>query len=236
MSWQEKAKLRAAVEAVKHVKSGHIVGLGSGTTAAYAVRQLGKKVREEGIDVLGVPTSYQASFLAAEEKIPLTTLNEHPQLDLAIDGADQINKNLALIKGGGAALTREKIVGSTAKRFIIIADETKLVSKIGLGYPLPVEVIPFSALSVIKKLKEFCKSVKVREGTGKVGPITTDNGGFILDASFRGIAKPGELEMRIKKIPGVVECGLFVNLVHMAYLGKKNGEVLKLTKPRRTIS
>ena len=141
MSWREEAKKKVAWKAVELVKDGWIVGLGSGSTAAYAIFFLGKRVKEEKLDVLVVPTSYQAFFLAVKEKIPVTSLDEHPKLNLTIDGADEVDKNLNMIKGGGAALTREKIVGFASEKYVIIIDETKLVDKLGLNMPIPLSLI-----------------------------------------------------------------------------------------------
>ncbi|MEM3736592.1 MAG: ribose 5-phosphate isomerase A [Candidatus Bathyarchaeia archaeon] len=230
MSWLEEAKRRAAEEAVKHVRDGYVLGLGTGTTAQYAIREIGRRIREEGIRVLCVPTSYQAFFLAIQERIPITTLDEHPRLDLAIDGADQIDESLNLIKGGGAALTREKIVGSVAKEYIIVADETKLVETLGLNHPIPLEILPFARAPVFEELKKFCNTLKLREGVGKAGPVVSDNGNFIVDADCGFIKRPKELEERFKKIPGVIESGLFVGMADMVYVGKKDGSVEKLVK------
>lgn len=230
MSWTAEAKRKAAEKAVGHVKDGYIIGLGTGTTAKYAIQELGRRIREEGIRVLCVPTSHQTFFSAIQEHIALTTLDEHPTLDLAIDGADQIDKNLDLIKGGGAALAREKIVGFAAKEYIVIADETKLVEKLGVKHPVPIEVLPFAKALVLKELGEFCESLRLREGVGKAGPVITDNGNFIVDAFCGAIEKPRELEARFKKIPGIVETGLFIDMANIAYVGMGDGKVARLTR------
>ena len=229
--WREKAKFSAAKKAVEEVKDGFVIGLGSGSTTAYAIKEIGKRVREEGIRILGVPTSTQAYILAIENKIPVTTLNEHPSLDLTIDGADQIDKNLNMIKGMGAALTREKIVASASKKLVIIADETKLVEHLGENnHPVPVEVIPFSLLPVMQKIKKLGGVPQLREGIKKLGPIITDNGNFILDVSFGKIENPENLNLKLKIIPGVVETGLFIKLAQTAYIGKADGTVTKISK------
>lgn len=219
LGWREEAKKRAALEAVKHVKNGNIVGLGSGSTAAYAIEQLGEKIRQEKIQILGVPTSYQALMLAIRCGVTITTLDEHPQLDLAIDGADQVDSELNLIKGMGGALTREKIVASAAKQFIVVADETKLANKLGTNQAVPVEVLPFALSPFIMKMREMGGKPVVREGESKVGPMVTDNGNFIVDVDFGPIAAPEELDSRLKLVPGVVETGLFVKMANIIYVG-----------------
>jgi ribose 5-phosphate isomerase A len=219
LGWREAAKQKAAHEAVKHVQNGHIVGLGSGSTAAYAIEQLGERVRREKLQILGVPTSYQALMLAAHCGIPITTLDEHSHLDVAIDGADQVDNALNLIKGMGGALTREKIVASAASQFIVIADETKLVKKLGTDHPVPVEVLPFALSPSLAKMHEMNGQPIVRDAKGKVGPLVTDNGNFIVDVDFGPIDNPAALNSRLKLIPGVVETGLFVGMTQIGYIG-----------------
>lgn len=219
MSWREEAKKRAALEAVKLVQNGSIVGLGSGSTIAYAIQEIGRKIREESLKVLGIPTSYQASMLAVESGVPLTTLNEHPKPDLAIDGADQIDPQLNLIKGMGGALTQEKVVDSTARRLVIIADETKMVERLGTNQPVPLEILPFALAPVTLKVQEVGGKPVLREGKGKVGPVVTDNGNFILDVDFGPITEPKELNLKLKSIPGVIETGLFIELADTVYVG-----------------
>jgi ribose 5-phosphate isomerase A len=225
-NWQEEAKKAVAKEAVEHVKNGSVIGLGSGTTVAYAVEELGKR----HLQILAVPSSYQAFLLAAQHHIPVTTLDEHPRLDLTIDGADQVEtKTLNMIKGMGGALTREKIVAAASKKNIIIIDKTKLAPKLGMKQPVPVEVLPFALATVKVKLQALKGKPKLREGNGKVGPVVTDNGNFILDTDF-GIIKDAEkLNTQIKSIPGVVETGLFLNIATLVYVGTEK-RVDKLTK------
>jgi len=221
VSWREQAKKGAALEAVKHVKDGFILGLGSGSTAAYAIQEVGKRVKQEGLHVLGVPTSYQAYMLAIHSGVPTTTLDEHPQIDLAIDGADQIDTRLNLIKGMGGALTREKIVASAARQFIVAADETKLTEKLGTEHPVPVEVLPFASSTVASKLMKIGGKVVLRESKGKIGPVVTDNGNFILDVDFGPINNLKELNFQLKSIPGVVETGLFIDMADIVYVGRQ---------------
>lgn len=222
--WIEKAKKNAACEAVKHVKDGFVVGLGSGSTAAYAIEEMGKRIKREKLRVIGVPTSYQAFLLAVKHGIPITTLEEHSTLDLTIDGADQIDKELNLIKGMGGALVREKIIASASKKLVIVADETKKVKTLGeKNHPVPIEVIPIAASVVMCKLREIRGNPIIREGIKKVGPVVTDNGNIILDTNFGLIRKPAELECELKMISGIVETGLFVKMANMVYLGKRSG-------------
>ncbi|MDI6905743.1 MAG: ribose 5-phosphate isomerase A [Candidatus Bathyarchaeia archaeon] len=219
--WVEKAKKNVALDAVKHVKDGFVVGLGSGSTVAYAIEEIGHKIRREKLHVLGVPTSYQSFMLAIKHGIPITTLEEHPILDLTIDGADQIDDELNLIKGMGGALTREKIVAFASKKLVIVADERKKVKFLGENnHPLPIEVLLFAAQLVMLKIREIGGKSVLREGKGKVGPVITDNGNVIIDSNFGLIHKPAELELKLKSIPGVVETGLFVKMADIVYIGK----------------
>lgn len=231
MGWREEAKKRAALEALKHLKDGFTLGLGSGSTAAYAIREIGRKIQQEGLRISGIPTSYQALLLAVDCGIPLTTLNEHPKLDLTIDGADQIDEALNMIKGMGGALTREKIIASASRQLVIVADETKLVKKLGTNHPVPVEALPFSLPTVLSKVREMGGRPVLREGRGKVGPVVTDNGNFIVDVDFGVINAPKELNSRLNLIPGVVETGLFIEMANIIYVGKPSS-VEKLERKR----
>jgi ribose 5-phosphate isomerase A len=220
----ENAKKKAASEALKHIKDDFIIGLGSGSTAAYAIEGIGDKIKRDDLHILAVPTSYQAFMLAVKHEIPVTTLEEHPKLDLTIDGADQLDKKLNLIKGMGGALTREKIVASASKKLVIVADENKKVKVLGeKNHPVPLEVIPFATKPIMLKIREMNGTPVLREGKGKVGPIITDNGNVLVDASFGLIQAPSELERRLKNIPGIVETGLFIEMANIAYIGKISG-------------
>jgi ribose 5-phosphate isomerase A len=221
--WIERAKKAAALEAMKQIEDGFTIGLGSGSTTAYAIEELGNRIRKERLRVLGVPTSYQSFMLAIKQGVPTTTLEEHPSLDVAIDGADQIDSHLNLIKGMGGALAREKIVASASKKFIIIADETKKVKLLGQNdQPIPIEALQFAAAFVISKIRQLGGTAILREGKGKVGPIVTDNGNIITDAHFGIIQNPDELERKLKALPGVVETGLFINMADVVYLGTRS--------------
>ena len=226
-------KKKVALEAVKKVKDGFIVGLGSGSTAAFAIKALGERTKRENLSILGVPTSYQAFLLAVKHGIAVTTLEEHPEINVTIDGADQIDAELNLIKGMGAALAREKIVALASKQNIIIADESKKVKILGEnGHPVPIEVLPFAISVVRRRIAAMDGKPILREGKGKVGPVITDNGNAIIDASFGPIDNVAELEKRLKMIPGVVESGLFVGLADLVYLGTPS-DVEKIERKRK---
>jgi ribose 5-phosphate isomerase A len=222
------AKRLAGEAAAELVKSGMVVGLGTGSTVAWTIKRLGERVKEEGLDFLGIPTSFQAENLAIASGIMLTTLNSHPVLDLAIDGADQVDANLFVIKGGGAAHTREKVVACSARRFVIVADESKYVPK--LTWPVPVEVLPFAFRLVEKRLTELGGKPVLRLGKMKDGPVITDNGNFVMDVDFGVIEDPRGLAANISPIPGVVEHGIFDNLNEL-YLARA-GRVEKIGRRR----
>ena len=229
----QEAKRNAALAAIKHVKDGFIVGLGSGSTAAFAIEALGERVKREKLRVMGIPTSYQAFLLAVECGVPVTSLDEHPDVDVTIDGADQVTPELYLIKGMGAALAREKIVAAASKLNIVIADEHKKVKLLGAkGQGVPVEVLPFAIALVKRKITAAGGKPVLREGKGKLGPTITDNGNAILDSYFGEIPAPAELNVKVKMIPGVVETGFFVGLTDIAYVGTA-GAVEKIEKSRR---
>ncbi|MHC1585932.1 MAG: ribose 5-phosphate isomerase A, partial [Candidatus Hecatellaceae archaeon] len=194
------------------MRNGQILGLGSGRTVSHVIAELGRRVKEEGLNILCVPSSYQAMMEALQAGLKLTDLYEHHQLDLTLDGADEVDSSLNLTKGGGAALAREKILASASKRYIIVVDEGKLVEKLGLRKPIPVEVLPFAAPMVKARLEEKYGRVEFREGSGKLGPTVTDNGNFILDVYTGPLEKPEKFEVEVKRMPGVVEVGIFTGL------------------------
>ncbi|WHY86557.1 ribose-5-phosphate isomerase RpiA [Neobacillus novalis] len=195
-------------KAVEYVKDGMVVGLGTGSTVFHTISKLGKLV-EEGLSIKGIPTSIQTEKLAKEVGIPLVTFNEIEQIDLAIDGADEVDDDFNLIKGGGGALLREKIIAKAAKSFIVIADPHKRVNKLG-SFPLPVEVVPFGYEMTMKHIQNLGCSPQLRQNKG--APFLTDNGNYIIDCIFPIIGQPGELEKNMNLIPGVVENGLFVGM------------------------
>jgi ribose 5-phosphate isomerase A len=217
---QTSLKQAAGELAAQLVKNNMVVGIGTGSTAAYATKELGRRVAS-GLKILGVPTSYQSAFLAAENGIPLTTLDEHPVPDIAIDGADQIAKFFA-IKGGGAAHTREKIVALSAEKFVIVADESK-VSEV-LNHPVPLEVLPFARKLVEKQVAGLGGKAQVRMGVKKEGPVISDNGNFIIDADFGKIDDPYSLDDALSHCTGIVEHGIFTS-VNVVFIGKKDGTV-----------
>jgi len=226
----QEEKRKAALEAVKHVKDGFIVGLGSGSTAAFAIEALGERIKREKLCVMGIPTSYQAFLLAVQSGIPITTLDEHPQINMTIDGADQVTPELNLIKGMGAAMAREKIVAAASDLNIIIVDEKKKVKLLGENNQVvPIEVLPFAISLAKRKIVDAGGKPILREGKGKLGPVITDNGNAILDSYFGEIMRPGELEVKMKMIPGVIETGFFVGLTDIAYVGTREA-VEKLEK------
>jgi ribose 5-phosphate isomerase A len=191
------------------VKDGMVVGLGTGSTVAWTIQRVGKMV-EDGLDILCVATSYQAEALAISCGIPMTSLSQHPLLDLAIDGADQIDRNLVTIKGGGAAHFREKVVSASAKRFVIVADSSKYVN--ALDAPIPLEVLPLAAKLVERRVRELGGTPILRQAMMKDGPVITDNGNFLIDADFGIIEDPARLAFLLCAVPGVVEHGLFDNV------------------------
>lgn len=224
MSWVEQAKRRAAEAAATLVESGTVIGLGSGSTAAYFIRTIGSRLQSGELkDILGVPTSHQTTAEAVGAGVPLTSLDEHPELDLSVDGADQINEGLEAIKGGGGALLREKVVASASKRYIIIADERKLTQRLGEGCPLPLEVLPFSLGPVLRGVENMGANAITRISQRKQEPVVTDNGNFIVDADFGYIEDPWRIEKELKAVPGVLETGMFLGYADLAYIGTPEG-------------
>lgn len=217
--------------AAAKVKSASIVGLGTGSTTAFAIQFLGERLKSGDLtDIKGVPTSFQASVLGKKHGIPLTTLDEIDHIDIAIDGADEVDPHQNLIKGGGAAHTREKVVDSLAKQFIVVVDSSKLVDKLGTTFPLPVEVLPMAIAPVTKALIELGGTPELRMGIKKDGPVISDQGNMILDVKFTAIDDPAALEKIINNIPGVLENGLFVGVATEVLIGEvKDGKATILT-------
>ncbi|WP_269623645.1 ribose-5-phosphate isomerase RpiA [Prochlorococcus marinus] len=228
MDLQNQMKQAVAKAAVDQIKNGMILGLGSGSTAALMIEALAAKIKSGEIkDVVGVTTSFQGEVLSSELGIPLKSLSSVSEIDLAIDGADEVDPKFQLIKGGGACHVQEKLVAALAKKFIVVVDSTKLVNKLNLDFKLPVEVLPSAWKQVQKTLINLGGEGNLRMAQKKAGPIVTDQGNLILDFTFRnGIDKPELLESQINNIPGVLENGLFVNLTDEVLVGKvENGEV-----------
>ncbi|HDO19595.1 MAG TPA: ribose-5-phosphate isomerase RpiA [Thermoplasmatales archaeon] len=219
---REDLKKMAAEKAVDYIEDGMVVGIGTGSTVEYFIPKLGEKLRKEKLDIVGIPTSHRSKVLAKEHGIPLSTLTEHPKIDLTIDGADEVDPSLNLIKGGGGALTREKIVAYASEREIIIVDESKLVQKLGMSFPLPIEVIPFGWYPTKLKIEEkFGCTAELRREDDR--PYTSDNMNYILDCEFPGIEEPERVEIELNSIPGVVETGLFIGLADMVIVGSREG-------------
>jgi len=208
--------------AIKEVKSDMVLGLGSGSTAALMIKSLADEIRSGKLkNIRGVATSFQSEVLALELDIPLIDLASLSQIDLAIDGADEVDPGFQLIKGGGACHVREKLVASKANKLLIVVDETKLVQNLNQSFPLPVEVLPNAWKQVKDEISEMNGSSSLRMATKKAGPVVTDQGNLILDVLFNdGIKNPKDIEMRINNIPGVLENGLFVDLTDKVLVGK----------------
>ena len=225
----DQAKRVAARRAVDFVEDGMRVGLGTGSTAAWMVRSLAEVVREEGMMITTVATSTRTAELAREVGLTVTTLDEVRWLDLTIDGADELDAGLNLIKGGGGALLQEKIVATASDRMIVIADPSKAVDALG-AFPLPVEVVPFGWRTTMALIEEMLSNLEVegrevaRRGT-EAEPFRTDEGNFILDLHLRRIPNPGQLSLVLNQIPGVVENGLFLDICDLAILGHADGTV-----------
>jgi ribose 5-phosphate isomerase A len=200
------AKRAAGFQAAEMVKDDMVIGLGTGSTVFYMIERLSARVRD-GLEVTGVPTSFQTAMRAREYHIPLTTLDDNPVIDLAIDGADEVDPRLNLIKGRGAAHTREKCVAAAALQFVVVVDEAKVVRR--LGAPVPVELLPFAVTPALARLRSLGCTPVIREGVKKDGPVITDNGNFIADCRFSAIENPAALEAAIAQVPGVIESGIF---------------------------
>ncbi len=216
------AKKIAGEKAVEYVKDGMTIGLGTGSTAHWAIVKLGELVKE-GLNITGVPTSKQTEKLAKDVGIPLVSMASIDYLDLTIDGADEANESFELIKGGGGALLREKMVASISKRFIVVIDESKFVHQLG-EFPLPVEVVPFSWETTLKTISKLgcAPELRIKKDSST---FITDNQNYIADCYFERIENAAELNHQLNMIPGVVENGLFINMADTIVLGKTNGEV-----------
>lgn len=206
----------AGEKAAEFVEDGMVVGLGTGSTVYWTLRRLGERVRE-GLRIRGIPTSRQTERIAVSLGIPLTGFDEVTEVDLAVDGADEIGPGFDLIKGGGGALLREKLVAAASRRFIVVAAESKLVPHLG-AFPLPVEVVPFAWQTTARRIGG---QARLREADGK--PFVTDNGNYILDCAYGKIDAPAELARSLKAIPGVVEHGLFIGMADTVVVGAPDG-------------
>ncbi|MFD1065956.1 ribose 5-phosphate isomerase A [Oceanobacillus locisalsi] len=219
-------KQLAAEKAAEQVKDGMVLGIGSGSTVNYMLQKLAERIETEGIQIKGIPSSKKTEKLANELGISLTTFAEHHHIDLAIDGADEIDEHFQLAKGGGGSLVREKMVDSHADYFIVIAGADKLVKRLG-AFPLPVEVIPFGWEVTEKKLQELGCQTTLRYQEEK--PFVSDNGNYIIDCQFKSIEEPENVHKEIKALLGVVETGIFINMVNEVIISE-NGKI-KVVKP-----
>ena len=209
---QDELKQKAALRAVEAVESGMIVGLGTGSTTSFAVARIGERIKSGDLkNIVGVPTSIRTEKLARELDIPLVTLDEQPQIDVTIDGADEVDPQLNLIKGGGGALLREKVVAQASRTNIIIVDESKLSGCLGTHWALPIEVIPFAAATEANFLQSLGASVILRKNENSQ-PYQTDQNNFILDANFGKMSNPEDLAARLNARAGIIEHGLFLGL------------------------
>jgi ribose 5-phosphate isomerase A len=229
----EQGKKAAAIQAVEdHVDPGMVVGIGSGSTVIHVVKHLAALNQTKDLALKCIPTSYQAGELIVEHGLQLATLDEFPTIDLDIDGADEIDKNLNAIKGGGGCLVQEKIVAASARKFVLVADFRKHSRTLGEKWKkgVPVEIIPFARAPLLKKLRGLGGTPILREAHAKVGPLVTDNGNFIIDVDFGLVENPTELHQSMLALPGVVDTGLFVEMASTAYIGQEDGTVLVLHK------
>ena len=218
---RERMKQLACQRAAQEVQDGMVLGLGTGSTVYYFLHELGRMVRE-GIRLTGIPTSVQTAQLATQLAIPLTTLDDQPHLDLAVDGADEVDAHLNLIKGAGGALLREKIIAANATRFLVVVDESKMVTQLGERYSLPVEVVPFGHTPAMRALEGLGARVTLRRGTDGQ-PWLSDNGNYILDCHFGPIPDSMALQKALLAIPAVVDSGLFLNMTDTVIVGHAEG-------------
>ncbi|MFX1558723.1 MAG: ribose 5-phosphate isomerase A [Promethearchaeota archaeon] len=227
----ELGKKNAAEKAVKeNVKKNMILGIGSGSTVVYAVKNIAEMNRKNDLNLKCIPSSFQSYQLIIENELVLGTLDQYPEIDLDIDGADEIDKNLNIIKGGGGCLVQEKILAYNSKKVIIIVDFRKNSEKLGENWNkgVPIEVIPMAYSPIMKKLEKLGGKPILRMAQSKMGPLITDNGNFIIDVDFGTIENPKTLDEKILTIPGVVDTGFFIGLTSKAYIGQKDGSVFIL--------
>ena len=232
---QTQMKQAVADAAVEQIKDGMVLGLGSGSTAALMIKALGAKIASGKLrEIVGVTTSFQGEVMASQLGIPLRNLSAIDRIDLAIDGADEVDPAFQLIKGGGACHVQEKLVASLAERFLVVVDSSKIVDRLNLVFLLPVEVLPSAWRQVQDVLEKMGSKVELRMAERKAGPVVTDQGNLVLDVRMPGgIQNPSELERRINNIPGVLENGLFVNLAHEVLVGEITDGVVNVRRLRR---
>ena len=203
------------------VKSGMIVGLGTGSTTAFMIQYVGERLQKGDLqNIQGIPTSFQSSVLAKQYGIPLTTLDAVDRIDIAIDGADEVDPHKNLIKGGGAAHTQEKIIDYLADQFVVVVDSGKLVDRLGSTFAVPVEVLPMAMTPVMRAIEKLGGKTTLRMGVKKAGPVITDQGNMVIDVKFDKIEQPAELEKTLNNIPGVLENGLFIGVTDLILVGE----------------
>lgn len=224
-------KRMVGIAAAGLIENGMVCGIGTGSTVAFLIEELGRRVKEEKLEITGVPTSFQSKILCQAYGIKVRDPQDSTELDLAIDGADEVDPELNAIKGGGAAHTREKIVAAMAKRFVIIVDESKLVPCLGTAFPVPVEIIPSALSFVTAQIKSWGGESKLRMGVKKDGPVVTDNGQFVIDVKFGPGTDLRKIDAQLHHLPGVVETGLFYDLAKQVLVGSgKEMTVRTLTR------
>lgn len=232
---QDRLKRAVAKKAVELVKSGMVLGLGTGSTSQFFIEELGILLAQNKLkDVECVATSYQSRVLSRQFGVKTLELNDVNHIDIAFDGADEVDSSMNLIKGGGAAHTMEKVVDSIAKQCVILVDESKVVKTLGATFPVPVEVLPFALAPVLRALAALGGQPEIRTALRKDGPVVTDLGNMVVDVRFPdGVQNPAELERKINMIPGVVENGIFINVAHTVLVGTKDGDETSVVETLR---
>ena len=232
MAAPRSSKQAAGEAAVRFVKNGMVLGLGTGSTVEHFLQALARRVDRDGLQVIGVPTSQATSSRAEELGIPLTTLEHHMDVDLAVDGADEVDAQFRLIKGGGGALLREKIVAASAKKVVIVIGSGKRVDRLGTSFLLPIEITPFGQAATRRHVEREGKCKAFLRTAADGGAFLTDNGNYILDCKFaKGIASPVAMHRKLSEVPGVVEVGLFLDLCDVVVEGRDDGKVTVHEKP-----
>lgn len=224
----ELGKKNAAFKAVEeNVKKDMILGIGSGSTVVYAVEAIAEINQRNNLNLKCIPTSFQSHQLIVENGLTLVSLEQYPEIDLDIDGADEIDKSLNLIKGGGGCLVQEKIIASTSKKLVIVVDYSKKSEYLGEKWKkgVPIEIIPLAYIPIMKRLEKLGGTPILRMAQAKAGPVVSDNGNFIIDVDFGKIENPMELNLKLLQIPGVVDTGLFISMASKVYIGQKDGKV-----------
>ncbi len=227
---QDDAKRLVGERVAGWIRDGMVLGLGTGSTAAMAIEALGRRIAEENLSVRGIPTSFAAERLAQQFSIPIVNLDDVERIDLAFDGADEVDPDLNLIKGRGAAQTREKIVASQANRLVVLVDESKMVDRLGTGMPLPVEIVPMALGPVMRVIESLGGRPELRMGSRKDGPVVSDQGLWIVDATFDGISDLTLVNVTLLGTPGVLDHGLFLDMTTDVLLGKSDGSVEHLQR------